>query len=56
MTHVTVAHDVPADALDRAFTDLADYSVTFEVGAYQLYEQGDDGAWRPVDEFTLDGS
>ena len=34
--------------LDRAFTDLADYSVTFEVGAYHLYELGDDGVWRPV--------
>ena len=54
--HVTVAHNVSAESLDRAFTDLADYSVTFEVGAYHLYEQGDDGAWRPVDQFTLDGN
>ena len=54
--HVTVAHNVGEDALDRAFAELADYSVTFEVGAFHLYEQGDDGAWRPVDEFTLDGN
>lgn len=53
--HVTVAHNVAAESLDRAFTDLADYSVSFEVGAYHLYELGDDGVWRPVVEFPLGG-
>lgn len=53
--HVTVAHNVPADSLDRAFTDLADYSVSFSVGAYHLYELGDDSVWRPVDEYPLGG-
>lgn len=51
--HVTVAHNVPADALDKAFEDLADYSVAFQVDAYHLYELGDDGVWRPVHEFAL---
>ena len=46
---------VPEERLDRAFTELADYSVTFEVGAFHLYELGADGVWRPVDEFTLTG-
>lgn len=54
--HVTVAHNVPGDALDKAFDDLADYSVAFEVNAYHLYEQGDDGVWRPVHEFALAGN
>lgn len=54
--HVTVAHNVPADALDKAFDDLADYSVAFEVNAYHLYEQGEDGVWRPVHEFALAGN
>jgi 2'-5' RNA ligase len=53
--HVTVAHNVPTESLDLAFTDLADYSVAFEVGAYQLYELGEDDVWRPVHEFTLTG-
>ena len=53
--HVTVAHNVSDESLDRAFMELADYSVTFEVGAFHLYELGDDGVWRPVDEFPLAG-
>ena len=53
--HVTVAHNVPAESLDLAFADLADYSVAFEVGAYHLYELGEDDVWRPVHEFTLTG-
>ena len=53
--HVTVAHNVSDESLDRAFIELADYSVTFEVGAFHLYELGADGVWRPVDEFTLTG-
>ena len=51
--HVTVAHNVPAESLDLAFTDLADYSVPFPVPAYHLYELGDDAVWRPVDEYVL---
>ena len=53
--HVTVAHNVPSASLDRAFSELADYSVAFEVDAYLLYELGDDAVWRPVHEFALDG-
>ena len=53
--HVTVAHNVPSTSLDRAFSELADYSVAFEVDAYHLYELGDDAVWRPVHEFALDG-
>ncbi|MFC7594504.1 2'-5' RNA ligase family protein [Terrabacter sp. GCM10028922] len=54
--HVTVAHNVLPDDLDRAFTELADYAVDFEVGAYHLYELGDDTVWRPVHEFALTGA
>lgn len=53
--HVTVAHNVVTDSLDRAFSELAEYSVAFEVEAYHLYELGDDGVWRPVLEFALVG-
>jgi 2'-5' RNA ligase len=51
--HVTVAHNVPEEALDRSFAELADYSVSFTVGSYHLYELGDDCVWRPVHEFAL---
>ncbi|GAA2168310.1 2'-5' RNA ligase [Humibacillus xanthopallidus] len=53
--HVTVAHNVGEVALDRAFSELADYSVTFRVPAFHLYELGTDGVWRPVHEFELSG-
>ena len=45
--HVTVAHDVPDLALDRAFETLADYEAAFSVDGFDLYEHGADGVWRP---------
>jgi 2'-5' RNA ligase len=53
--HVTIAHNVPRDALNRAFESLADYGVAFRVGSYLLYELGADDVWRPVHEFELSG-
>lgn len=53
--HVTVAHHVPEDNLDRAFKELADFECSFEVGAFHLYEHGDDEVWRPVRSFELRG-
>ena len=54
--HVTVAHDVPDDALDRAFEDLADFDAAFTVDSLQVFEHGDDGVWRPVRSFPLTAS
>lgn len=51
--HVTVAHDVPDDALDRAFEELADFEARFLVDSIQVFEHGDDGVWRPVRSFPL---
>lgn len=51
--HVTVAHDVPDDALDRAFAELADFEAVFRVTSLQVYEHGDDGVWRPARSFPL---
>lgn len=51
--HVTVAHDVPEDALDRAFDELAGFEAEFEVDSLQVYEHGDDGVWRAVRDFPL---
>lgn len=53
--HVTIAHNVPGECLDRAFTELADYHTTFVVDAIHLYELGDDQVWRPVKDFPLQG-
>lgn len=51
--HVTVAHDVPDEALDRAFDELGDFEALFRVDTVQMYEHGDDGVWRPVEHFPL---
>jgi 2'-5' RNA ligase len=45
--HVTVAHDLPAEVLDRAFKELADYDARIFVPGFSLYEHGGDGVWRP---------
>jgi 2'-5' RNA ligase len=54
--HVTVAHHVGEEDLDRAFNELADFECRFEVSDFHLYEHGQDGVWRPVRTFTLDGA
>jgi len=51
--HVTVAHEVDDDALDRAFRELAHYEARFDVTAFHVYEHGDDGVWRPSREYRL---
>lgn len=54
--HVTVAHDVPQAALDRAFAELSGFEAVYEVSSIQVFEHGDDNVWRPVREFPLAGS
>ncbi|WP_461023160.1 2'-5' RNA ligase family protein [Thalassiella azotivora] len=51
--HVTVAHHLSDEALDRAFAALADYEVTFHVPGFDLFEHGADGVWRPQERFCF---
>lgn len=51
--HVTIAHDLPADVLERAFDEMAGYDVRFEVWGFSLYEHGPDEIWRPQRDFPL---
>lgn len=51
--HVTIAHGVDEPALDAAFGALASYECSFMVGAFDLYEHGDDQVWRPVQRFSF---
>ena len=53
--HVTVAHDVSEDDLDRAFDDLAEFRADFDVEHIWLFEQDVAGQWRPVRSFQLTG-
>jgi 2'-5' RNA ligase len=51
--HVTVAHDVGDEMLDRAFAALASYDASFRVWGFTLFEQGPDKVWRPQRDFPF---
>lgn len=51
--HVTVAHELPEEVLDRAFKELAGYRAEFTVRGFSLYEHGPDGVWRPLRDYTF---
>jgi 2'-5' RNA ligase len=51
--HVTVAHDLPEPALNRAFDAIADYEAAFRVYGFSLFEQGPDSVWRPQRDFVF---
>lgn len=51
--HVTVAHDLGEEALDRAFIELAGYEARFTVWGFTLFEQGPDQVWRPQRDFPF---
>jgi 2'-5' RNA ligase len=51
--HVTVAHHLPEEVLDRAFDELADFDCSFDVETFQLFVHGDDGVWRPLQDYKL---
>jgi 2'-5' RNA ligase len=53
--HVTVAHDVPHDMLELAYTGLSDLSAEFRVGSFTEYEQTSTGAWAVAREYPLTG-
>lgn len=51
--HVTVAHDVPEEELERAFQELEQYEARFRVWGFSLYEHGPDRVWRPQRDYVL---
>jgi 2'-5' RNA ligase len=54
--HVTVAHDVEAKCLDRAFAELAGFECTFEVEQFHLYVHDEGTGWRPYRDYLLAGA
>lgn len=54
--HVTVAHDLPAEALDRAFDELAGFECRFDVDEFHLYVHDESEGWRPTRDFALRAS
>jgi 2'-5' RNA ligase len=53
--HVTVAQDVPSEALDAVLDDLSDFSARFDVTSFTLFSHGGGGPWRPRRDFPLVG-
>jgi 2'-5' RNA ligase len=51
--HVTVAHDLPDDALYRAINELSGYDACFQTWGFSLFEQGPDLHWRPQRDFAF---
>lgn len=51
--HVTVAHGISEEAMDRAFTELAGYEATWTCRSFALYEQGADGVWRKLCDYEF---
>lgn len=51
--HVTIAHHLDDDTLDRAFAELAVFECAFEVDRFHLYVHDDATGWRPTHEFEL---
>jgi 2'-5' RNA ligase len=53
--HVTVAHDLEDDLLDRAFEELAHFECEFDADHFLLYTHDPVLGWRPTREFALTG-
>jgi 2'-5' RNA ligase len=51
--HVTVAHDVPPEALDRVQVELAGFRAAFDVEAVHVFSCAGDGVWRQLAEAPL---
>jgi 2'-5' RNA ligase len=54
--HVTIAHDLDEQLLDKAFAELADFECVFEAAAFHLYEHHETTGWRPTESFRLSGA
>ena len=51
--HVTIAHHLGDDLLDRAFAELAGFECEFSVSEFHLYVHDAVVGWQPTREFPL---
>lgn len=51
--HVTVAHGISEEAMDRAHAELADFEASWTATGFALYTQGADCVWRMQREFPF---
>ena len=54
--HVTVAHHLPDDVMDRAFAALSSYECLFCVDSFVLFSHDPTRGWLPQHEFSLAGA
>ncbi|MET9348188.1 2'-5' RNA ligase family protein [Streptomyces termitum] len=53
--HVTIAHGISEEAMDRAHAELAGYEAAWTCASFSLYEQGADGVWRKLRDYAFGG-
>ena len=51
--HVTIAHHLDDETLDRAFGELAHFECSFDVDSFSLYVHEPANGWVPTREFGL---
>ncbi|MET9933542.1 MULTISPECIES: 2'-5' RNA ligase family protein [unclassified Streptomyces] len=51
--HVTVAHGISEEGMDRAFEELAGYEAAWTCRSFALYEQGADLVWRKLYDYEF---
>ena len=51
--HVTIAHHLPDETLDRAFKELAGFECVFDAEGFCLYVHDEEKGWQPAREFLL---
>ena len=51
--HVTVAHHLDDEALDRAFIELGAFECEFNVDDFHLYVHDERHGWQPTQRFAL---
>jgi 2'-5' RNA ligase len=51
--HVTVAHHLDDEALDRAFAELAGFECVFPADGFHLYVHDEGSGWQPTRHFPL---
>ncbi|WP_181766297.1 2'-5' RNA ligase family protein [Streptomyces albidus (ex Kaewkla and Franco 2022)] len=51
--HVTVAHGISEESMDRAQEELANFEASWTANGFALYEQGSDLVWRLQRKFVF---
>lgn len=51
--HVTVAHHMTDEVMDRAFEELAGFDCTFDAAEFQLFRHDEEIGWRASRDFAL---